>query len=192
MEHDKLSALEAILFAYGEPLTAKKIAALLNCDEKEAREYCEIFAKKLADDATRGLRLLSMNGEFQLATKTEHATLIATLVKSETQAELTRAAEETLAIIAYGGPIGRADIDYVRGVNSSFILRNLALRGLIDREIDPHRANAYRYTLSFHCLKHLGIANVETLPQYAKYRKLIEQLHFHSTGISAPTNPTQQ
>lgn len=173
----QLASLEALLFAYGEPLAAKKIASLLGCGEGEARASLDALAKKLTDDSARGLLLIQSENEFQLITKPAHAALVESLVKNEVQEELTPAAEETLAIIAYGGPVGRADIDYVRGVNSSFILRSLLLRGLIVRAPAPHRANAYRYTLSFDCLKHLGAASAEALPDYEKYRTLIAKLH---------------
>lgn len=177
----QLASLEALLFTYGEPLAAKKIASLLGCAEDEARACGNALAKKLTDDSERGLLLIQSANEFQLVTKPAHTALVESLVKAEAQEELTPAAQETLAVIAYGGPVGRADIDYVRGVNSSFILRSLLLRGLVDREPDPHRANAYRYTLSFECLKHLGATTVETLPDYEKYRQLIAKLHSANT-----------
>ncbi|MBI3114813.1 MAG: SMC-Scp complex subunit ScpB [Candidatus Harrisonbacteria bacterium] len=168
--------LEALLFAYGEGLTAKAVAKLLACDAEEAERALRAMKDALAADSLRGLCLVAADGSYALATKPAFASLIASLVKSSLQETLTRAAEETLAIVAYAGPVGRADIDYIRGVNSSFMLRNLALRGLVDRSDDPQRKNAYRYTLSADCMKHLGITGIAELPEYEKYKALAEKM----------------
>jgi len=74
-------------------------------------------------------------------------------------------------LIAYLGPISRAQIDYFRGVNSSFILRNLLMRGLIER-VSESADRSYSYQISFDLLKHLGISKIEDLPDYLKYREL--------------------
>lgn len=179
-----LAGLEALLFAYGEALTAKSAAKLLGSTTEEAERGLKDFKKMLDADAARGLTLLTVGDEYQLATKPEFGALIETLVKSEVQESLTPAAQETLAIVAYAGPVGRAEIDYVRGVNSGFILRSLSLRGLVSRSEDPHRANAYRYTISADCMKHLGVTDLADLPEYAKYRALAEK--FHAPATPAP------
>jgi segregation and condensation protein B len=86
--------------------------------------------------------------------------------------DLSPASLETLAIVAYKGPINRIEIDNIRGVNSSFILRSLLIRGLIDRQIDAHRANAYSYKPSFDLIRKLGIDSLEQLPDYEKFKTL--------------------
>ncbi|OGM90620.1 hypothetical protein A3A20_00685 [Candidatus Wolfebacteria bacterium RIFCSPLOWO2_01_FULL_45_19] len=97
------------------------------------------------------------------------------MVEEEFQEDLTAAATETLSVVAYAGPISRAQIEYIRGVNSSFILRSLMMRGLIERNSDPKRQNVYLYTASFELLKKLGLDSAAKLPDYAKYRALIDQ-----------------
>ena len=92
-------------------------------------------------------------------------------MKSEFNEELSRAAVETAAIIAYQGPLTRVDIEYVRGVNSSFILRSLMMRGLIERVENPKDARSYLYRISFDFLKHLGVVRIEELPQYEELHK---------------------
>ena len=92
-------------------------------------------------------------------------------MKSEFSEELSRAAIETAAIIAYQGPITRAEIEYVRGVNSSFILRGLLMRGLVERIENPKDARSYLYRISFDFLKHLGLTKIEDLPQYQEFRQ---------------------
>ena len=111
----------------------------------------------------------------------EVAVLISKLLEEITKQEfteaLTPASLETLSIVMYSGPISRADIEYIRGVNSSFTLRALLMRGLAERETDPKRGNAYLYKASFELLRHLGLSKNEDLPDYPKYKDLV--LHFH-------------
>jgi segregation and condensation protein B len=94
-----------------------------------------------------------------------------------------------LSIISYAGPITRADIEYIRGVNSSFTVRSLLMRGLIEREVDPKRANAYIYSASFDLLRHLGLSNNEDLPEYQKYKDLVAHLH---KSLQEKNNQSQQ
>ena len=88
---------------------------------------------------------------------------------------LTPASLETLAIIAYLGPCNRALIEYVRGVNSTFILRSLMIRGLVERKPDPKRMNTFLYQVSFDFLRHMGLTRQGDLPDYEKYRKLKDE-----------------
>ena len=90
-----------------------------------------------------------------------------------------------MSIIAYSGPISRADIEYIRGVNSSFTIRNLLLRGLIERTVDPKRANAYIYSASFDLIKRLGLSGISELPDYEKYRQMVSHLHEASMNQTA-------
>lgn len=178
-----VAALEALLFAYGEPMSVKKIGALLGESADAVTRAADALRQKLEAASDGGLCLLVNAGQYQLATKPSFASLVESLMKAETQEELTPASQETLAIVAFGGPIGRAEIEYIRGVNSSFILRSLLLRGLVDRAPDPERANAYRYTISFDCLKHLGVGSISGLPDYEKYRGLIEKFRAPQTSV---------
>ena len=83
---------------------------------------------------------------------------------------------ETLSIVTYAGPMTRAELEYIRGVNSSFTMRNLLIRGLIERYPDPKRTNVFIYKPSFDLLKHIGISKVEDLPEYEKFQALIAKL----------------
>ncbi len=109
-------------------------------------------------------------------TSTSLAPVLGKLLKDEFTEALTPAAVETLSIIAYGGPVTRSVVDYIRGVNSSFILRTLLLRGLIDRVLDLHHGNAYVYQASFDMLKHLGLDKAESLPDYQVLRDIVQKL----------------
>ena len=92
--------------------------------------------------------------------------MISQLVKSEIQENLSKAALEVLSIVAYRGPISRINIEAVRGVNCTFTLRNLMMRGLLEREDNPNDSRSYLYKISFDFLKKLGLDNVNKLPDY--------------------------
>lgn len=167
--------IEALLFIYGEPMAFKKIAKALNVDEAEIKEAASAMAEDYKNDS-RGLHLINDAEKIQLATKPELGKLLEDMVKGELHEELTFASLETLSIIIYSAPITRAEIEYIRGVNSSFILRSLLIRGLIEREPDPRRPNAFIYKPSFDFLKHLGISQTKDLPEFEQFQQIIQSL----------------
>jgi segregation and condensation protein B len=82
------------------------------------------------------------------------------------QEGLSKAALEVLSIIAYKGPISRAEIESIRGVNCSFTLRSLMMKGLLERIDNPKDGRGYLYKISFEFMKKLGIENIDKLPDY--------------------------
>ncbi|MDP1719268.1 MAG: SMC-Scp complex subunit ScpB [bacterium] len=173
---DKLIAqIEALLFIYGDALEIKKIAKTLKASESEVREAANQLAEELKA-GSRGLFLVSDEEKIQLTTKPEFGSLLELVIKEELRESLTPAALETLSIVAYAGPMTRAELDYIRGVNSSFSLRNLSIRGLVERYPDPKRGNVFIYKPSFELLKFLGVAKAEDLPEYDKFQQLIAKL----------------
>lgn len=177
-----LGAIEAILFVYGEPMSALRITNILKKGEGFKKVTKEEVSKELVNLARiltqeqRGLTLIFSLGEegdeAQLVTQPAFSSLLENFIKEEFKENLSPASLETLAIIAYLGPLARAKIDYYRGVNSNFIVRSLLIRGLIDRYPDPQRSNVYLYRPSFDLLKYLGITSIEQLPEYAKFKNL--------------------
>ncbi len=174
LEMDKVRALEALLFYYGEPLSLKKIAKFLSLKENEAQDLAADLKTRLETDRSRGLALLFRGNDVQLGTKPEFQEIGKKLIADEFREELSPASLETLSIIAYLGPIPRSKIDYLRGVNSSFTLRSLLMRGLIDRNLEAEHGNQYYYQTSFDFLKHLGLNEAKNLPEYEKYRNLLQ------------------
>ncbi len=170
-----IAKLEALLFIYGEPLSLQKISKTLGFSEQEITEALQGLEKALAGE-DRGLFLVHDKEKVQLTTKPDFGALLETIMKEELRENLTPAALETLSIVAYAGPMTRAEIDYIRGVNSSFSLRNLSIRGLVERYPDPKRGNVYLYNPSFDLLKFLGVAKVEDLPEFERFHQLIEKL----------------
>jgi len=183
-QYNKTAALEAVLFTYGEPISIKEIAKRLNLDEKECYQLLEDYSFDLNNDSKRGLILIWNNNSVQLATKPVFQSLIQDFIKEEFRETLTPAALETLAIVAYLGPVSRPIIDQIRGVNSSFILRNLLVRGLVERVIKPeYSSNVYYYDLSNESLKHFGIAKKEELPDYQNYKDILNKFTVEQTNV---------
>lgn len=179
-DNSKMAALEALLFHYGEPLAVKKAATLLEMEETEASALAEALMEKLGADAASGLMLLRNGDALQLVTKPELKNMAEAIVQDEFREELTPASLETLSLVAYLGPVSRPTIDYVRGVNSSFTMRSLLMRGLVER-FHPETGHAYEYRVSFDFLKHMGLDDVRHLPDYEKYRDILKKFEEQET-----------
>ena len=169
----KLASLEALLFIHGEPLSYKKIESVLGFAKGETESIVLELANRLRD-SDRGLHLVSDKEKVQLATKPAFSKLLEDFVKDELTEELTPASLEALAIIAYLGPISRAKLEYLRGVNSIVILRSLMIRGLVERFPDPEHPSGFLYRPTFDLMKHLGLAVKEELPEYKKFQELLK------------------
>ncbi len=162
--------LESLLFVLGEPTKIKKLAKILKVDFKKVKEELRELADDLKNNQ-RGVRILEKDEQVQMVSAPEANDWVEKIFKNDLQEDLSRTALETLAIIAYRGPITRAQIEFIRGVNSSFIIRNLLIRGLIERATNPQDARSYVYKISFDFLKKMGLEKVEDLPEYEKFSK---------------------
>ena len=163
------SAIEAMLFVSGEPLSAKELMANLEIDNKLILEIInEMMEEYKKED--RGLRLIEINGGYQLVTKEENSDYIQKLLKKNRKHSLSQASIESLAIIAYKQPITRIDIDEIRGVKSESALQRLVERSLI-REVGrlevPGRPILYGTTDEF--LRQFGLKNLKELPSLDLY-----------------------
>ena len=160
----QLSAkIEAILFWKGEPISKTKLGTILSVSVKEIEAGLLALEKSLE---SRGVQLVTKDDEVMLATSKEVSGLIEKLIRDEIHRDLGKAGLETLALILYRGPISRSDIDYVRGVNSQFILRNLLIRGLVEKITDEKDQRRFLYKPTFDLLTHLGIKNLSELPEW--------------------------
>ncbi|OHA00107.1 MAG: SMC-Scp complex subunit ScpB [Candidatus Sungbacteria bacterium RIFCSPLOWO2_12_FULL_41_11] len=167
------SKIESILFVTGGPVSLAKLAKVL---EEPEEKIADALSGLSADYENRGLNILRKEDEFQFGTNPANAELIEKLVKSEFTEDLTKAALETLTIIAYKGPLTRSEIEFIRGVNTSFTVRNLLLRGLIERIENPKDARSYIYKISFDFLKYLGVTSVDELPGYRELQHKTEEV----------------
>jgi segregation and condensation protein B len=160
-------ALEALFFVSDEPLTTSVIAQALEVDRRDAEELCERLASRL-DDRGAGVVLRNVAGGWRLFTHPDTASEVERFVLSSRQARLTKAALETLAIVAYKQPVTRHQVSSIRGVNSDGVLRALQDKGLIEeagREETPGRPILYATTPTF--LERLGLPSLAALPSLA-------------------------
>jgi segregation and condensation protein B len=167
------ASLEALLFIHGEPLSYKKIQSVLGIEKDELETIIKELTADLETDA-RGLQLISDREKVQLATKPEFNGILESFMKEEISEDLTPASLEALSIIAYLGPISRARLEYLRGVNSIVILRSLMIRGLVERFSDPAHPASFLYRGTFDLMRHLGIKEKEGLPDYEKFQELLK------------------
>jgi segregation and condensation protein B len=162
--------LEAVLFFKAEPLSIKELGKLLGASEEEIINAINELDSKLVG---RGVQLMRKDQEVMLGTSPEASELIENIAKEELSRDLGKAGLETLAIILYMGPISRTEIDYIRGVNSSFIVRNLLIRGLIERTTNTEDARSYLYKPTMNLYSLLGITRIEDLPEWDSLREKI-------------------
>ncbi len=157
------SKIEALLFYKGEPLSIANIAKLLSASEEET----QIAVGRLSEEKKgTGLCVMHINDQYQLGTTPEASIFLEALRREELTKDLSKATLDTLSIILYKNGVTRSEIDYIRGVNSSFILRNLLIRGLIEKGIDVNDSRRAIYSPTIDMLKFLGITNIEELPRY--------------------------
>jgi segregation and condensation protein B len=163
----QLRVLEALFFVSDEPLASTVIAQELEVDRRTADALCERLAREL-DDRGSGLVLRNVAGGWRLFTHPDAAPVVERFVLSSRQARLTKAALETLGIVAYKQPVTRHQISAIRGVNSDGVLRALVDRGLIEeagRDETPGRPVLYATTPAF--LERLGLPSLASLPSLA-------------------------
>lgn len=162
------AALEALLFASGEPLEKKRIQALLGLKDAELKVALDALVKQLEG---HGVSLIETDKEIEMRTHPDASAIVKKLRESELSRDLGKASMETLAVIAYErerGGTTRSEIDWVRGVNSSASLRTLLMRGLIEGREDEQDKRRIRYRLTTEACAHLGINKIEDLPRFGE------------------------
>jgi len=162
--------IESILFYKNEPVTRKELSSWLEAPEEQVIEALNNLKQSLAG---RGVVLLENRDEYSLVTNPESSALIEKIVKEELSKDLSQASLETLAIVLYKSPVTRKEIEYIRGVNVSFSLRNLLLRGLIKKIPSKLDDRIFLYTPTSDALKYLGVTSVNELPGYTEIVKEI-------------------
>lgn len=182
------SIVESLLFVSGDPVSVSRLAEAADISEEKVEAALELLGKSYEEDC-RGLFLIRKDGDVVLTSHPDNAVFVERFIRREREGALSRAALETLSIVAYRGPIGRADIDSIRGVNSTMTLRSLLLRGLIERFGNPDDARGYLYGPSLAFLETLGLANRSELPDFARLSK-DERLSMLEPSPVLPENGT--
>ena len=166
-DYNVKSVIESLLFVWGEPLNLKEISNILNIKNTEVIQALTEMSVEYSKDDNRGLVLQQFGDTYQLTTKKQNFNFIQKLMQEETTTRtLSTAALETLSIIAYKQPVTRVEIDIIRGIKSSNIIKTLLERGLIKEvgKLDkPGKPTLYGTTQEF--LKHFGLKTLEDLPK---------------------------
>ena len=187
--------LEAVLFWKGEPMSYKKLEEILSAQaglkvpQNEIKDAVFNLKNELAG---RGVALIENGNEISLGTAPEFSKLIENLQKEELNKELSKASLETLSIIIYKGEVTRAEIDYIRGVNSSFILRALSIRGLINKITDPKDNRRFLYQPSFDLLSFMGVRSAEELPEWTEVKNSLDSAAKNLEELSQKAEESEQ
>lgn len=171
MEIDKMKAIiEAILFASGRPVEIKELISALELPEEDIIQIIESM-KVDFQEANRGIEIIKVGNGYTLCSKKEYYDYIYPLFDNRTKPNISNAAMETLAIIAYNPKITRAEIESIRGVNSDATIYKLLEYNLIEdagKSDLPGKPTVYQTTEEF--LKTFGISNLDELPELPRYR----------------------
>jgi segregation and condensation protein B len=195
-ETELKAILEALLFVSHEPLTTDRAVAVLGVSRAEAIQGFRQLQQQYDRDE-RGLQVVEVAGGFRLATRPDYAPWVKRLEKIKPAPKLSRSALETLAIIAYKQPIVRSEIEQIRGVETSGVLRTLLERKLtrmVGRKEVPGRPIMYGTTKFF--LEHFGLRDLSELPPLREFKDLgdAEQLFVESgqaLRIGSPEEPVE-
>lgn len=167
--------IESMLFVSSEPIPVSRLVTVLgNVTKREVQQALQLLAHDLEQEG-RGLQLAHIAGGYRLVTKQEYAPWIKRLDKAKSVQKLSRSALESLAIIAYKQPLVRAEIEEIRGVETSGVIRTLLERKLVrivGRKEVPGRPIMYGTTKFF--LEHFGLQDLAQLPPLREFKELGE------------------
>ncbi|MGB0757325.1 MAG: SMC-Scp complex subunit ScpB [Patescibacteria group bacterium] len=163
MSEQVSAAVEALLFVAGKPMSVNQIAKTLSLKQAEVDDALKELHDRY-EQSQSGLQLVFTEKNVQLYAAAKQHEAVESYIEQEEHSELTKPQLETLAIIAYRGPVIKEELEYIRGVNCTIILRNLMLRGLVTEQ---QTQDGLLYEVSGDFLAHLGIAAVEELPEYS-------------------------
>jgi len=176
--------IEALLFALGRPVSRTELAKKLGVSEAEIAAALSMFAPR----DTGGITVVDDGRMVELRTAPQTSRLIEEIQKEESSRDIGKAGLEALAAILYRGPLTRAEIDFIRGVNSSQTLRTLLMRGLIRRVDNPKDERSFLYEPTTELFAYLGIATRNALPGFEETRTKLQQLEDAYRAKEAESN----
>jgi segregation and condensation protein B len=183
-EKDIKKEILAVLFYKNDEVSVPELSKLLDVDRADIRRALEHIEQSLEDV---GLVLIVNNDKYSLATAPELSDLVERMTKEDLNKDLSPASLETLSIIAYKGLVTKKEIEYIRGVNSSFSIRALLMRGLIERESSMLDERIFLYKPSTDVLRHLGITSLSSLPEWKSIQAEIHKIQEISTDSETDT-----
>jgi len=162
------SALEAILLVADEPVAENMLAQVLEVAQHDIAVALRGLAASYAEQG-RGFELREVAGGWRYYTRAEFAPVVERFVRDGQEVRLTQAALETLAVVAYRQPVGRAQVSAVRGVNCDSVMRTLSLRGLVEEAGTDQETGAILFRTTGYFLERLGLAGLDQLPELAPF-----------------------
>lgn len=159
--------IEAVCFALARPLSLSFLQKQLGASQNELQEAIDALERKW-NRSDSGIHLLEHDREIEFVTNPRYSETVLLFLKKERHMPLTRASLETLTVIAYLGPVSKAEMEYVRGVNCSLIVRNLLVRGFIQEDSSTHELEP-TYAVSIDFLHQLGLTHLSELPEYERF-----------------------
>jgi len=165
---DLRPSLEAILLVADEPVPEVVLAQVLELPVRDVADALRQLAGEYLTQG-RGFELRAVAGGWRYYTRSEHAQVVERFVRDGQEVRLTQAALETLAVIAYRQPVGRAQVSAVRGVNCDSVMRTLALRGLVEEVGTDPESGAILFRTTDYFLERLGLASLDQLPELAPF-----------------------
>lgn len=165
--NDITAQIEAFLFTEGGSLSLRKLSSLLKIKEPELQTALDTLAHTLEG---RGLTLVRTDSEVSLAVAPGVSESVRAAYQRDLERDIGDAGLEVLAIVLYRGASTRAQIDYIRGVNTTSTVRNLLSRGLLERIGNPEDGREYLYRPTVELLAHLGVRDTKELPEYEKLK----------------------
>ncbi|MCX6798140.1 MAG: SMC-Scp complex subunit ScpB [Candidatus Falkowbacteria bacterium] len=160
------SQLESLLFITPKALSLKELAKLTKAKTTEIEAALSDLSATYKNSG-RGWQIISNNQNYQLTSAPENSELIREFLRDETSGELTQPSLEALTVIAYRGPVSKLELERIRGVNCSLIIRNLLLRGLIEENFNKQKNENY-YIVSLEFIRFLGLRQINELPDYER------------------------
>jgi segregation and condensation protein B len=169
---DTAAQIEGLLFALGRPLSRTELAKQLGLDAGEIARGIE----ELRGQTGRGVMVVDDDKQVELRISPLAAPAVEHARKEEYAREIGRAGQEALAAVLYRGPLTRAEVDFIRGVNSSQTLRTLAVRGLLRKIPNPKDERSFLYEPTTELLATLGVSAADDLPEYVAVRDKLKAL----------------
>jgi segregation and condensation protein B len=169
MDNKLKNNIESLLFISHKPLSIKELVKSVSSNKKDVQSILEELEKEYKK-RSGGIKILKIDEKYQLVTSDNSSDVVKKFIRSEVTGELTKPSLETLTIIAYRAPISKAELELIRGVNCSVILRNLLMRGLIEAREDREKM-VVLYNITFDFLKYLGLSKAEELPDFEKLNR---------------------
>ncbi len=158
--------LESILLVSDKAVSIKMLAEILELKTSDVKDLIKILEEKYNKEDS-GIHLSVSHDKIQFTSNPICEAIVKNFTKQELNSNLSDASLETLTVIAYRGPITKSEIEQIRGVNCSLILRNLLIKGLVEKEYDKEKmSDIYFVTNDF--FKYLGISNAQQLPDFEK------------------------